>query len=66
MTYFIAYVKSRGMKLQDLAESIGLSGTALSNRLHGRAPWTLPEAQRACAVLGMTLDTFSGYFPLEE
>ena len=65
MTYFIAAVKARGMKLQDLAESLVLSGAALSNRLHGRTNWTLPEAQRACKVLGMTLDTFAGYFPLE-
>ena len=65
MTYFIAAVKARGMKLQDLAESLGLTGAALSNRLHGRTDWTLPEAQRACKVLGMTLDTFAGYFPLE-
>ena len=65
MTYFIAYVKSRGMKLQDLAESLGLSGTALSKRIHGRTPWTFREAQQACAVLGMSLDTLSGYFPLE-
>lgn len=65
MTYFIAYVKSRGMNLQDLAESLGLSGTALSKRIHGRTPWTFREAQQACAVLGMSLDTFSGYFPLE-
>lgn len=65
VTYFVAFVKSRGMKLQDLAESLGLSKTALSKRIHGRTPWTLPEAQKASAVLGMTLDTFAGYFPLE-
>lgn len=66
MTYFVAAVKARGIKLQELAESLGLSGTALSKRIHGRTPWTLREAQRACAVLDMTLETFSGYFPLEE
>lgn len=65
MTYFIAYVKSRGMKLQDLAESLGLSSTALSKRIHGRTPWTFREAQKACQILSMTLDTFSGYFPME-
>ena len=65
MTYFVAAVKARGMKLQDLAESLGLSGTALSKRIHGRTDWTLPEAQQACAVLGMSLAEFSGYFPLE-
>lgn len=65
MTYFVAAVKARGMKLQDLADSLGLSGTALSKRIHGRTPWTLPEAQQACKVLGMSLDTFSGFFPLE-
>lgn len=64
MTYFIAAVKARGMKLKDLAESLGLSKTALSKRIHGRTPWMLPEAQKASAVLGMTLDTFAGYFPL--
>ena len=65
MTYFIAYVKSRGMKLQDLAEAVGVCPSALSDRIHGRTAWTLPEAQKASAVLGMTLDTFAGYFPLE-
>ena len=65
MTYFIAAVKARGSKLYDFAEEIGLTGAALSNRPHGRTDWTLPEAQRACKVLGMTLDTFAGFFPLE-
>lgn len=65
MTYFIAAVKARGMKLKDLAESLELSGAALSKRIHGRTPWTFREAQRACEVLGMSLDTFSGFFPLE-
>lgn len=40
MTYFIAAVKARGMKLKDLAEILDLSGTALSKRIHGRTPWT--------------------------
>lgn len=66
MTYFIATIKAHGFKLYDFAEEIGLTGAALSNRLHGRTDWTLPEAQRACKVLGMTLDTFAGYFPLDE
>ena len=65
MTYFIASVKARGMKLKDLADSLGLSGAALSKRIHGRTPWTPREAQQACAVLGMSLAEFSGYFPLE-
>ena len=65
MTYFIAAVKARGMKLQDLAESLGLSGAALSKRIHGRTPWTFREAQQACAVLSMSLAEFSGFFPLE-
>ena len=54
MTYFIATIKAHGFKLYDFAEEIGLTGAALSNRLHGRTDWTLPEAQRACKVLGMT------------
>lgn len=64
MTYFIAAVKARGMKLKDLAERLGLSRTALSKRIHGRTPWTLPEAQKACIILRMTLEEFAGYFPL--
>lgn len=50
MTYFIATIKAQGFKLYDFAEEIGLTGAALSNRLHGRTDWTLPEAQRACKV----------------
>ena len=65
MTYFIAAVKARGMKLKDLAESLELSGASLSKRIHGRTPWTFREAQQACAVLGMSLAEFSGFFPLE-
>lgn len=65
MTYFIATIKAHGFKLYDFAEEIGLTGAALSNRLHGRTDWTLPEAQQACAVLGMSLAEFSGFFPLE-
>lgn len=38
MTCFIAAVKARGMKLKDLAESLELSGAALSKRIHGRTP----------------------------
>lgn len=66
MFYFIAAVKARGMKLQDLAESIGLSGAALSKRIHGRTPWTLSEVQMACRVLNMSIAEFAGYFPLED
>lgn len=65
MTYFIAAVKARGMKLQDLAESLVLSGAALSKRIHGRTPWTFREAHQAYAVLVMSLAEFSGFFPLE-
>lgn len=65
MTYFIAAVKARGMKPKDLAERLDLSGAALSKRIHGRTPWTFREAQQACAVLGMSLAEFSGFFPLE-
>lgn len=65
MTYFIAAVKARGMKLKDLAERLDLSRTALSKRIHGRTPWTFREAQQACAVLGMSLAEFSGFFPME-
>ena len=35
-TYFIATIKAHGFKLYDFAEEIGLTGAALSNRLHGR------------------------------
>lgn len=65
VTYFIATVKTHGFKLYDFAEEIGLTGAALSKRIHGRTPWTFREAQQACAVLGMSLSEFSGYFPLE-
>lgn len=65
MTCFIATIKAHGFKLYDFAEEIGLTGAALSNRLHGRTDWTLPEAQRACKVLDMSLAEFSGFFPLE-
>lgn len=53
------------MKLKDLADSLGLSGAALSKRIHGRTPWTFREAQQACAALGMSLAEFLGFFPLE-
>ena len=59
MTYFVAAVKARGMKLQDLAESLELSQSALSKRIHGKTEFSLREAEAASKILGMTLDTFS-------
>ena len=59
MTYFVAAVKARGMKLQDLAESLELSQSALSKRIHGKTDFSLREAEAASKILGMTLDAFS-------
>ncbi len=66
MTYFIAAIKARGYKLNEVAEEIGLTGAALSNRLHGRTDWQFREVLRICKVLDMSLDQFAGYFPLDK
>lgn len=64
MTYFVAAVKARGIKLQELAAAVGLCKSALSDRIHGRTAWAWPEVLIACKVLDMSLDEFAAYFPM--
>lgn len=63
MTYFIAAVKARGMKLKDLAESLGLSGEALSKRIHGRTPLDAAGGAAGLQSAGHEPGHIFGFFP---
>lgn len=48
MVYYpvlVGEIARRGIKKKVIAESIGVSGHALANKLNGRAPFTWPEVR---------------------
>jgi transcriptional regulator with XRE-family HTH domain len=43
-----------GMKKEFVAEKLGMSPTSLSNKLAGRTPFTIKEANAFCELFGIT------------
>lgn len=53
-------VRRSGRRHRDLAEQIGLSAAAFSDRMRGRTRWTLTEAHQLSLLLGVSLDELLG------
>lgn len=51
---------------QELAELMGMSPNALSRRMTGRAPWTLPEMLMLLDLIGQPEETLDDLFPRRE
>lgn len=49
-------VRLSGRRHRDLAEHLGLSPVAFSDRMRGRTRWTLTEAHALSLLLGFSLD----------
>lgn len=49
-------VRASGRRHRDLADQLGLSAVAFSDRMRGRTRWTLVEAHNLALLLGKTLD----------
>lgn len=63
---FKALLKSKGYNRGKLAEELKLSGNSVGRKYTGKIPWTWPEACKVCAALGITLDEFATYYPVED
>nr|DAE92859.1 MAG TPA: SOS-response transcriptional repressor [Ackermannviridae sp.] len=60
---FTALIKSKGYRINTLAEEVKMSPDVLSKRVNGYSPWLWREVCPICAALDITLDDFSAYFP---
>lgn len=50
------HAQSKGMAASQLAESLGMSPSSLSNKVGGRRQLTLEDAHRIAVELGTSLD----------
>lgn len=55
-------IQCAGYDFQGFAAQIDMTSQQLSNRLSGRSPWTVPEAAKACTVLGRPLEDIGSLF----
>lgn len=55
-------IQCAGYDFQGFAVQIGMTPQQLNNRLSGRSPWTVPEAAKACIVLGRPLEDVGNLF----
>lgn len=60
MTPITDAVKRSGRRHRDLADHLGLSPVAFSDRMRGRTRWTLTEAHQLSLLLGVSLDELLG------
>lgn len=44
------------------ADAMGLNVATLNSKLNGKAIWTLPEIEKACALLDISNDDMIAYF----
>jgi transcriptional regulator with XRE-family HTH domain len=50
------------IRQDELAEMLGMSRSALSRRMTGRAPWTLPEMLKLLDLIGQPEETLDDFF----
>ena len=55
-------IKKQFGKLDNFAEAMGMNSSTLSNKLNDKAPWTRPEIEAACKLLGKPMDKVHEYF----
>lgn len=46
----------------NFSKAIGLNRSTLSMKLNNKSQWTIPEMEKACSVLGISLKDISDYF----
>jgi len=53
----------KGLSQTKLAPRLGITQTALSNKLHGKRPWTLTELMTMAAILDMRIEDVLAELP---
>lgn len=48
--------------LDDFAVALGIHSATLSAKLNGKSPWNMPEIEKACSLLGLSIPDDLGYF----
>ena len=48
-------IQSKGLKLEFVAKSIGLSVGSMSNKMNGKTDFKLPEVQKLMELLGLSI-----------
>lgn len=56
MDHIAQAVRASGRRHRDVAEQLGLSAVAFSDRMRGRTRWTLPEVNALSLLLGKSMD----------
>lgn len=46
----------------EFADAMGMNVATLNAKLNGKTDWTLSEIEKACALLGISMDEIKGYF----
>ncbi|MBQ3318162.1 MAG: helix-turn-helix transcriptional regulator [Spirochaetales bacterium] len=48
-------IQSKGLKLEFVAKSIGISVGSMSNKMNGKTDFKLPEVQKLMELLGLSI-----------
>lgn len=48
--------------IEKFAVAIDLDKSTLSAKLNGKSPWTMPQIEKACKLLGLTIPQNLDYF----
>jgi len=55
-------IQSKGLKMEFVAKSIGISVGSMSNKMNGKTDFKLPEVQKLRKMLGLSLKETSEIF----
>lgn len=48
--------------LDAFAEAMGLNVSTISQKVNGKSPWTMPQIEKACSLLGLVIPDDLDYF----
>lgn len=55
-------IQSKGLKLEFVAKSIGISVGSMSNKMNGKTDFKLPEVQKLIKLLDLSIETANEIF----
>lgn len=55
-------IQSKGLKLEFVAKSIGISIGSMSNKMNGKTDFKLPEVQKLIKLLGLSIEEANDIF----
>ena len=55
-------IKKKFVNQKSFAVAMGMSVTTLNLKLNGKSVWTVEQIEKACALLGISIDEVKDYF----